>query len=159
MEKKFSTQNVFTLKNRIDMARVFMGRAYPGFLLVSAAVILFNYYLIITGRSAEGDTKKTITLFVLMLIWAFIPVAWGFIWHKKSKVQNQTVDIYTDKIVITDEDGKRELTPDRFYGIVEKEDYIRFGPIKETVIINKNSVTLGKSEDILRFLYDMKNAD
>lgn len=157
MEKKFSSESTFTLKSRIDMARVFMGRAYPGFLLVSAAVILINYYLIVTGRSAEGDVKKTASLFVLMVIWALIPVVWGFVWHKKTVVHKQTVDIYTDRLVITDEKGKRELTPDRFYGIVEKEDYIRLGPLKETVIINKNDVTLGDAEEIVRFLYNMKS--
>lgn len=156
MEKKFSVQNEFTLKKRIDISRIFMGRAYPTFLILSAGVILYNYYLIMTGRSADGDVKKTITLAVLMIVWGFIPVVWGFIQHKTSGVKNQTVDIYNDKVVVTDEKGTRELPPSRFYSVIEKENYIRFGSLGETVVIEKSGVTLGDPDKIVKFLYDMK---
>lgn len=156
MEKKFSVQNEFTLKKRIDISRIFMGRSYPTFLILAVGVILYNYYLISTGRGAEGDVKKTITLVVLMVVWAYIPVVWGFIQHKTSGIKNQTVDIYNDKVVVTDEKGTRELPPSRFYSVIEKENYIRFGSLGETVVIEKSGVTLGDPDEIVKFLYNMK---
>jgi len=157
MEEKFTAKTAFNLKSRIDMVRVFMGRVYYTFLLVEGAVICFNCYLITGGKAAPGDAKKTVSLFVLMIIWAFIPVAAGLIWDKVSKVKTQIISVLENKIIVTNDTKTFELTPKRFYTIIEMENYIKLGPLKETVIINKNDVTFGDGDKLADFLRNMKS--
>ncbi len=157
MEPKFIAETTFNLKNRIDMVRVFMGRAYYGFLLVAGAVICYNYYLINSGQAVEGDTKKTAMLFILMLIWGFIPVAAGFVWDKLSKVKYAKISVYEKKLTVTTNINSFDLEPKRFYTIVQKEHYIKLGPIKQTVIINTDSLNTGEADKLTSFLINMKN--
>ena len=155
MEEKFTVKTEFTLKKRIDIIRAFMGRAYYGFILVAAAVLCYNFYLLNTGKAAPGDDKKTAALFAVMLLWALIPVVSGFIWDKASKVKSAVISVYDDKLVFTSENAAFELLPDRFYGITEREDYIKLGPLKQTVIIDTKDVTKGSADEIAKFLRDM----
>lgn len=155
MDEKFVIESDFTLKSRTDMVRAFMGKVYYGFLLVAGAVICFNYYLISSGRAAAGDERKTLTLFILMIIWAFIPVISGFIWNSISKVKHIKITVNADKITTETNCGTFELTPDRFYTIIEREHYIKLGPLKQTVIINTKDVSCGEGNKIADFLRDM----
>lgn len=156
MEEKFVFETQFSLKKRIDIVRAYMGRVYYGFLLVAAAVVCFNYYLISSGRAVQGDEKKTITLFALIVIWAFIPVIGGILWNATSKVKGCIITVYEDRVGIQSDSRSFELTPDRFYNIIEREHYIKFGPLKETVIIDIKDIKIGNGEETAKFLRDMK---
>ncbi|GEM_PF-3470778 len=159
MEVKFSAETTFNLKKRIDMVRAFMGRMYYGFLLVAGLVVCYNYYILSTGRAAAQDGTKTIALFVLMVIWAFIPVAAGFIWDKTSKVKTLRLTVYNDRVLVERDTDSFELDPHRFYTVAEKEDYIKFGPLKNTVIVDKKEMTSGEGDKLAAFLIDMKNRE
>lgn len=156
MDEKFVFETQFDLKKRIDIVRAYMGRVYYGFLLVAAAVVCFNYYLISSGKAVQGDEKKTVTLFVLMVIWAFVPVIGGILWNTISKVKSCIITVYGDKVNVQSDSRSFELTPDRFYNIMEREHYIKFGPLKETVIIDIKDVKIGNGEEAAKFLRDME---
>lgn len=171
---QFVIESDLSLKRKIDTARTRMGRAYPGFLLVAACVIAFNYYLIMTGKNAQNDTKKTITLFVLMVVWAFIPVVVGFVKHKLSKVTSQRVTVYCnqslspaekssdcpvhDKIVVETNLGVTELTADSFNYVYEIGDCIKVDKtFKNVLLIDKRDVIVGDGEKLADALRNIRN--
>jgi hypothetical protein len=155
MDAKFVIENKFNLKRRIEIIRVTMGRAYYMFIIVALAVICYNGYLIYSNQAVAGDDRKTLILIIIMVIWGCIPLVGGFIWDKLSEIKNQHISVYSDKLVIETNVGTRELKPDRFYGIYERESYIKFGPLKESIIINKKDVTQGDADELAKFLRDM----
>jgi hypothetical protein len=156
MDEKFVIENDFNLKKRMDIIRVTMGRAYYMFLMVALGVICYNLYLFSNGKAVNGDYGKTLALIIIMVIWGCIPLVGGLIWDKLSKIKTQHISVYSDKLVVETNIGTRELKPDRFYGIYERGSYIKFGPLKESVIINKNDVIKGNADELAKFLRDMQ---
>ncbi len=156
MEEKFVIEGKIDRRERTEIIRVLMGKAYFLFLLVAGLVICYNYYMISTGQNVEGDGRKTIILFVLMLIWALIPVVGGIIWNCLSKIKDLKVTVLEDRLVIATNIGTRELPADKFDYVMERENYIKVGSLKEGVILNKNNVKVGEADKLAKYLRDMK---
>ena len=156
MEEKFVIEGEVNRRERTEIVRVLMGRAYFLFLLVAGVVICYNYYMLSTGQALEGDGRKTIILFVLMLVWALIPVIGGLIWTGLSKVRTLRAAVTEDRIIVTTNLGTREILPDKFDYIMERENYIKVGSFKDGVILNKNNVKEGDADKLAKFLRDMK---
>lgn len=156
MEERFVIEGDVNRRERTEIVRVLMGRAYFLFLLVAGVVICYNYYMMSTGRSVEGDGTKTVALFVVMIVWALIPVIGGIIWNLISKVKHMKITVFDDVLMVETNEGKREIKPEKFDYVMERENYIKVGSFKEGVIINKNNVKQGEAEQFAKFLRDMK---
>jgi hypothetical protein len=155
---RFVIESDLSLKRKIDTVRIRMGRAYPGFLLVAACVIAYNYYLIMTGQNAQNDTRKTIILFGLMVVWAFIPVIIGNIKHLASKLTSQRVTIYDNLIVVETNLGTTKLTADDFNYVYEFGDCIKVDKtFKNVLLVDKRDVIVGDSEKLADTLRTMIN--
>ena len=156
MDEKFVIKTEFDLKKRIDIVRVFMGRAYYLPLLVAAAVACYNFYLIRSGRALPQDTQKTSTLLLLMAVWAFVPVIVGFVWNTLSKVKKSTVRIFDDRVAVETDSKTYELEPKRLYVIDKRENYLRFGSMKECAVVDLNGITKGDKDKVTEFLMKIK---
>ena len=156
MEERFVIEGDVNRRERTEIVRVLMGRAYFLFLLVAGVVICYNYYMMSTGQSVEGDGTKTVALFVVMLVWALIPVIGGIIWNLISKVKHMKITVFDDVLLVETNEGKREIKPEKFDYVMERENYIKVGSFKDGVIINKNNVKQGEAEQLVKFLRDMK---
>ena len=156
MEEKFVIEGEVNRRERTEIVRVLMGRAYFLFLLVAGVVICYNYYIMSTGKSVDGDGTKTVALFIIMLVWALIPVIGGIICNLVSKVKSMKITVFDNVLVVETNVGKREIRPEKFDYVMERENYIKVGSLKDGVIINKNNVKKGEAEQLAKFLRDMK---